>query len=391
MDFYFSICRLLPKELRAHIDKERIFSVEKESVENINDLKRCIASTLTSLDHWGVHVPIAWNKLEYVLRTAGEYFNIYSFSDLQKDAAIADDIFMKSKEELITALEFFNDTGLILFRNEIGNENVVILNVQWFVNAFKCIIMDEIHLEKKTNENLQDFDNLYRNGLLSIELLNALWGHSDFYSHQSNLVKHMKHLDMLAELEPGLWYVPCMNKQRYTETVLENCTISYTLCFVFDFLPTDVYHRLINACINKLNMTLWKRNEYCIYHTVTILKCKNTTHRLVIGIRYGEKDAVYSIEIQAIETHPRKPESQWCSEIKENIYRILSDLTFTSRGISFQVGYLCSKIPHTYLPQGYTILEKDMGKAVDCCKCPSVHVVDVELILGFWEVCIFKP
>lgn len=394
-EYYFKICSLLPKLLRPHIHKERIFSVEKESEENINDLKRCIASTLTSLDHWGVHVPIAWNKLEYVLRTASENFNIYSFSDLQKDAAIADDIFMKSKEELITALEFFNDTGLILFRNEIGNknENVVILNVQWFVNAFKCIIMDDIHLEKMTNENFKDFGNLYRNGLLSIELLKALWDHSDFYLHQNNLVKHMKHLDMLAELEPGSWYVPCINKQKYTETVLKNCTISHTLCFVFDFLPIDVYHRLINACINKLKMTLWKRNEYCIYHSVTMLKCKNTKHRLVIGIRYEERDDEYpySIEIQAIETHPRNPESQWCSEIKENIYRILSDLTFISRGMSFEVGYLCSKLPHTNRPQGHIILEKELEKGVDCFKCSSVHAGDGELILGFWEVCIFKP
>lgn len=103
-EYYFKICSLLPKILRPHIHKERIFSVEKESEENINDLKRCIASTLTSLDHWDVNVPIVWNELEYVLGTASEYFNIYSFSDLQKDAAIADDIFMKSKEELITVL-----------------------------------------------------------------------------------------------------------------------------------------------------------------------------------------------------------------------------------------------------------------------------------------------
>lgn len=42
---------------------------------------------------------------------------------------IVDDIFMKSKEELIIVFEFFNDIGLILFWNEIGNENVVIFNV----------------------------------------------------------------------------------------------------------------------------------------------------------------------------------------------------------------------------------------------------------------------
>lgn len=301
---------------------------------------------------------------------------------------------MKSKEELITALEFFNDTGLILFRNEIENENenVVILDVQWFVNAFKCIILDEIHLEKKNNDNFKDFDNLYRNGLLSIELLKDLWNHDDFYLHKIKLVKHMKHLNMLAELDPDLWYVPCMNKQKYTQTVLDNCTFSSTLCFVFKFLPLNIYYHLIVACINKLKMELWKQDKYCIYHTVTILKCKNTTHRLIIGIRKREKDDEYpySIEIQAIETEPRNPDSQMCSEIKENIYRILSDLTrtFTSCEVPFQVGYLCTKMPHSDLPRGHILLEKEVKGGVDCSKCIPVHVVEVKSIIGVWEVCI---
>lgn len=79
--------------------------------------------------------------------------------------------------------------------------------------------------------------------------------------------------------------------------VFENCIILYILCFVFDFLLIDVYYCFINVCINKLNMILWKWNEYCIYYIVIILKCKNIIYWLVIGIRYGEKDVVFLIEI----------------------------------------------------------------------------------------------
>lgn len=78
-DYYFKICDLLPTQLRDHIHEERIFSVEKKSEKNISELKKCIASTLTSLDHWGENVPLAWNKLEYVLGTLSKSFNIYSF------------------------------------------------------------------------------------------------------------------------------------------------------------------------------------------------------------------------------------------------------------------------------------------------------------------------
>lgn len=399
MEYYLKICPLLPDQLRHHIHQERIFSVEKEHNKNINDLKRCIVSTLTSLDHWGENVPIAWNKLEYVLRTKSKKAKVYSFPDLQKEAGIADEIFMNCKEDLITALKFFNDTGLILFRKEIQNENenVVILDVKWFVDAFKRIIMDEIYLDQTTynNDNFKDFNNLYRNGLLSLKLLNTLWDDSDLNFYKRNLVEHMKHLYMLAELEPELWYVPCMNKQKYNESVLDNCNVSSTLCFVFKFLPCDIYHRLIAACIYKLKMELWKLDKYCIYHTVTILKCKSTTHRLIIGIGKEEKDDKYpySIEIQAIETKPRNPDIQFCYKVKENITQILLELTrtFKSSGAHFQVGYLCTKTPHKDPPQGHIILEDALKKKdLDCYECKPVHVVDGKFILGFWEVCTSK-
>lgn len=304
---------------------------------------------------------------------------------------------MNCKEDLITALKFFNDTGLILFRKEIQNEkeNVIILDVQWFVDAFKRIISDEIHSNYYNNYNYSDFIDLHRYGLLSSKLLETLWDTTPLNLYKRNLVEHMKHLYMLAELKPGSWYVPCMNKKKYSESVLDNCNVSSTLCFVFKFLPFDIYHRLIAACINKLNLDLWKqnKNEYHIYHTVTILKCKNTMHRLIIGIGKEEKDDEYpySIEIQAIETNPRNPDIQFCSKIKENITQILLELTLTfkSSGDKFQVGYLCTITPHKNPPQGHIILEGALKKKdVDCYGCKPVHVVDGKSILRFWKVCI---
>lgn len=398
-EYDLKIRPIIPDQLSHHISKERIFSVEKEHDKNIDHLKRCIASTLTSLDHWGENVPIAWNKLEYVLRTKSKDLKVYSFSDLQREAGLADEIFMNCKEDLITALKFFNDTGLILFRKEIQNENenVVILDVQWFVDAFKCIIMDEMHFDKtKLNYNPKDINDLHRYGLLSSELLETLWDDSDLNLYKSNIVEHMKHLYMLAELKPGSWYVPCMNKQKYNNRVL-GCNVSSTLCFVFKFLPFDIYHRLIAACINKLNLDLWKRNknEYHIYHTVTILKCKNTTHRLIISIGKEDKDDEYpySIQIQAMETKPKIPDIQFCSNIKESITQILLELTLTfkSSGAKFQVGYLCKTTPHEEPPQGYIKLENTLKKKGDeCHRCNPVHVVDRESILSFWEVCTAK-
>lgn len=388
LSYYLKICGCLPPKLLDHIDKERVFFVEKDSNKNIEKLKECIASTLKKQNHWGENVPIAWTKLESFLKKKKEVTRACLFSNLLDD----DNQLWNSRHDLITALKFFHDTGVILFRKEI--ENVIILDVQWFVDAFKNIIMDERHNKEKNEYNFKQFEALNSCGLLSSKLLDALWRKSDFFQHKKSLLYHMKHLDMIAELSPEFWYVPCMNKHKYMDSVLDNCTVSSTLCFVFEFLPFVVFHRLIVACINKLRMTLWKnRGKYCIYHTATILSCENTNHRMLIGIHdgLGHEEYPFSIEIQAIVTKPRTLDSQLCSEIKQTIEQILFDLTraFPSNEESFQTGYRCTRKPYSNQPEGNIMLEKDMSSETDCSKCAPVHAVDVKSIVGFWKVCMF--
>lgn len=114
--------------------------------------------------------------------------------DVQKE----DHQLWNSRHDLITALTFFHDTGVILFRKEI--ENVIILDVQWFVDAFENIIMDERHKKEMNKYNFKQFESLNSCGLLSSKLLDVLWGKSDFFQHKKSLIYHMKHLDMLADL-----------------------------------------------------------------------------------------------------------------------------------------------------------------------------------------------
>lgn len=196
-----------------------MFFVEKNSDKNMKELKMCIAETLKSQDHWGENVPVAWTRLESVLNKLRECFKIFNFANLLEHIQKAEIIQINTERELITALKFFNDTGVILFKDEI--KDIIILNVQWFVDAFKCIIMDEKHATLKDKDNLDHFDDLNDYGLLFNSLLEDLWKDEGFLEHKVSLVKHMKHLDMLAELDQNTWYVPCMNKQKYTPEILQ--------------------------------------------------------------------------------------------------------------------------------------------------------------------------
>ena len=396
LKYFFDICKILPEKLRHRMDKSRVFSVQKNSDKNMKNLKKCIASTVKSQSHWGERVPISWTKLESMLKKLREGAKIYLLSDLLRVVLNMNELMIKNEEDLIIALTFFNETGVILFRSEI--KNIIILDVQWFVDAFKRIILDKEHMDKKDQFNWADFNDLYEFGLLSTTLLNKLWEDNGFQEYKESLVNHMKQLDMLAELSEDMWYVPCMNKQMYSSEILENCNVSSTLCFLYEYLPFVIYHRLVVACINNLGMQPWIRKGIrCIFHTVTILSCNDQIHRVLIGICQSNERTnrkyPYSIEVQVNSTkRGDKIDTRLTSELRKTIFQNLTNLTqaFPSCDRSFHLGYRCKLEPFRGNQESHIIREEDIREGnpqFDCCKCNENHIVDVNSIICFWEVC----
>ena len=397
MEYFFEICEWLPEKLRNHMDRNRVFSVEKKSNKNMENLKKCITSTVKSQSHWGEKVPISWSNLESMLKKLRKDSNLYLFSDLLRDVQNMSELKIENENDLILALTFFHETGVILFRKEI--KDIVILSVQWFIDAFKCIILDEEHMKIKDHINFQDFNDLHRFGLLSTNLLESLWKDNNFFQHKQSLVTHMKQLDMIAELSKDMWYVPCMNKQKYLCKVLENCTVSSRLCFLYEFLPFVIYHRLVVACINNLGMKPWESEGIkCIYHTVTILCSTDGTHRVLIGIcantERTHREYPYSIEIQInVTKQGKKIDTQWTSKLKKDICQILTVLTqvFSSCERSFHVGYRCRLEPFGGNLEGHIIKEEEThALELVCSKCSPSHYVDMRSILCYWEVIIVE-
>ena len=376
------------------MDKRRIYSFQKQSDKNVEAFKECLADTVKSQSHWGERVPISWTKLEAVLKKLKESNYVVSFSNLLR---LVLDLKINKEEDLLNALIFFNDTGVILFRSEI--KDIIILDVQWLVDAFKRIIFDEKHMEAMEDmSDFEEFQELKEHGLLSSKVLNVLWQNSDFYKHKHSLVNHMKQLDMLAELSKELWYVPCMNKQKYSWEILNNCNVSSRFCILFEFLPFNIYNLLVVACINDPNMGMkpWKISErMCIFHTVTILTYKDDTHRVLIAIcdnkERPHRDFPYSIEIQINVTKPKEIDTRLTSKLKKEI----SDkLTVLTRGISSSefyphIGYRCRLETFGKNVESHIIKEEKMSALkYQCRNCSHPHYVNVGSIRRFWEVIV---
>lgn len=65
-------------------------------------------------------------------------------------------------------LIFLYRVGLLLyFNDEEKLRNIVIFDVQWFVNVFKCVIIDFVEMEKVNNKKLIKF---YKIGELDDEI-----------------------------------------------------------------------------------------------------------------------------------------------------------------------------------------------------------------------------
>ena len=371
------------------MDKSRVFSFEKLSNKNVEDFKKCLVSTVNLQSHWGEKVPISWTKLESVLRKLKEISKVFPFSALLINILKTNDLRINNEEDLLNALMFFNDTGVILFRAEI--KDIIILDVQWLVDAFKRIIFDEEHIEAiEDMSDFAEFQELNEHGLLSSKVLNVLWRKSNFYTHRDILLDHMKQLDMVAELSEEMWYVPCMNKQKFDSTILDNCNVSSRLCFLFEFLPFVIYHRLVVACINKMKMKHWLNTKSkCFFHKETILNYNDDTHRVLIAICDNKeslhRDFPYSIEIQINVTKPREIDIRITSIIKE---LICQNLTVLTQGISSsQIGYRCRLEPFGKDIESHIIKDEEMlASEYDCPKCNQSHIVDVHSIRRFWEV-----
>lgn len=51
-------------------------------------------------------------------------------------------------------LKFLYNVGLLMYFDEEELRNIVIFDVQWFINVFKCIIIDFVDVENVNNKEL---------------------------------------------------------------------------------------------------------------------------------------------------------------------------------------------------------------------------------------------
>lgn len=91
-------------------------------------------------------------------------------------------------KDITQMLLFFHRVGIILYFDEDSVKETIILDIDWFVNAFQCII------EKNTGEKHKYFQ---KSGELKDDELVAVWEKeekgNEYLSYKDSIISYMEH------------------------------------------------------------------------------------------------------------------------------------------------------------------------------------------------------
>ncbi|XP_062570605.1 uncharacterized protein LOC134232624, partial [Saccostrea cucullata] len=364
--------------------------------EMLESMKKSIVELFTDENNTKVELPSSWALMEQLLYERG--WKVLSLSEIRKlNSSLPHEYQIKSDEEMTKFLKCFHDSGLLLNFEEADLREHVILDIQWFANAFSKIIADENHINKDCKRKLiREWKSFNKTGELKDKVIDALWKEEPSYlKHKSEIMPYMEKLQMLVHLnayeavsEGGMsWYVPCMNKKQFKADFHENkWECSSILCYRFTSFAMFVFYRLVAYCISSLRWSVAKDEDNegspCLYQTAAVFDHKE--HIVVVGICDDD------IQLQVLRIKPLTIDKEVSNEIGVSIDKAIQKLTETFIGTKiFLRGFKCQNIICDERDVSFTLsseLSNIRAEETQCkCQLQEKHVINIQMTLGFWE------
>ncbi|XP_062616164.1 uncharacterized protein LOC134277888 [Saccostrea cucullata] len=380
-------------------DREYAVGLEElndNTKEMLESIKRAIVDLFTDETNTKIALPSSWALMEQLLYEGG--WKVLSLSEIWKlNSSLPDEYQIKSDEEMSNFLKCFYDNGLLLNFQEAKLKEHVILDIQWFANAFSKIIADENHITKDCKRKLiREWKSFNKTGELKNKVIDALWKDEPSYmKYKSEIMSYMEKLQMLVHLnsyeavsEGGMsWYVPCMNKKQFKADFREDeWECSSILCYRFASFAMFVFYRLVAYCISFLrwSVTIDKDNEKspCLYQTAAVFD--HNEHTVVVGICNDD------IQLQVLRIKPLTVDKEVSNEIGVSIDKAIKKLTETFIDTkTFYRGYKCLNIICNDKDVSFILaseLSRIKARETQCkCQLQEKHVINVQTTLGFWE------
>ncbi|XP_062589052.1 uncharacterized protein LOC134250705 isoform X2 [Saccostrea cucullata] len=372
------------KSLQKHIDVKRRFAVGFHDNESIENLKLSIADVVCKLDHWGEELPQSWAMFETFFQEK-KIRKILSTVELQSfNETLPEGIKLSTIEDMDSMLQFFHGIReLIHFNQQFLNE-VIILDVQWFADAFRNVITDKNHAKEDLFEFASEWDKFNETGELDETLLSAIWrmNNNGYLEHKEDIMMYMEKLGLLAKMSDKIWYVPCMNKMQFPVDCFSTYPASSILCYTFDVLPVEIFHRLVAICMQIPWEIFSDEERGCIYQTAAILVFHDQHHNIMLGMTQTE------IQVQMFVVEG-EVDVLTCHQIREILEHTLQNLSDAfQKNSEFLVAFKCK--PTGFCDSRVSAVISDSKFTRDTFQCPSCpanrkHCVNTEDITKYWN------
>ncbi|XP_062580657.1 uncharacterized protein LOC134242573, partial [Saccostrea cucullata] len=387
VEFFREIWKTLEtktKSLQGHLFRKRGFAIGFNENEGIEKIKLSIVDVVQKLDHWGEVLPHSWAMFENFFQEK-KYLKIINKRVLLAfNEALPQDIKLEIVEDINTMLQFFHDIREILFFNQEFLREVIILDVQWFADAFKNVITDKNHANEDLLEFTSEWDQFDDTGELSDILLCRIWkmNNNEYLEHKDEIMLYMEKLGLLAKVDDKNWYVPCMNKKAFPISAFSSHPASSILCYTFDVLPAGIFHRLVATCMQNTSKMFSFEDRGCIYQTAAKFMFQDRYHNVLIGMTQTEIQLqVFVVEGEA--------DVSICHKIRVRIENVLQDISNTFQENSeFHVAFKCKPVGFCDSRESAVLSESEFSRATfQCpsCKEEKIHIVTTEDITKYWK------
>ncbi|XP_062613942.1 uncharacterized protein LOC134275697 [Saccostrea cucullata] len=358
--FYDKLEECLPGQhlLKDNISKERYFEIQcppkklnEDQLEVIENVRKCIVKTASRLAHWGEQIPVNWTIFEDFVQKNKEK-RILSRSELQNISEL-DSLREIEKEDM---LRYFKEIGLIIYFAEKNLKESIIVDVQWFVDAFKNIITDPTHA-RSFCKSVEEWKTFMSTGKITDSTLAELLSEQSslYVFHKSIIIQYMEKLGILATIQTQegkmndpllvehVYYIPSINRTEFSiehRKVMDNVNKTPVLVFSFKtFIPHFFFFRLVALCFS-----VWEPlRDDLLCKNVAFYKSKGGHQRIAIAVNKS------SIQLQVFTPDDTiQLRSEKTKEIRVHIENMIKDITTTfHHQVLYKVGYPCRDITIT--------------------------------------------
>ncbi|XP_062601960.1 uncharacterized protein LOC134263591 [Saccostrea cucullata] len=400
----------LPSEcnLGQYIREDRCFCTQfpLEALTDLEDILVRIAKD----KKWKENIPHEWVFLNDEISNTKREQRIMSVNDILEGMPVNNSSRVHAANDM---LRYYHDAGKVLFFNEAELNKYAIIDVQWFVDAFKTIITDEKHVQGVIASG-KDWQEYYSTGHIQDSLLTEIWRKEDenlltslkeenisvndeldkdarfLLYHKQTLLMYMQRLGLMSIGETS-HYIPCMNKKNFGEeqkhVIITSSSKSSILVFSFDFLPYFLFYRLVVKIMEIKHWRALKSNNIsCLYKDAAMFTYKN--HNIAVAVT----DTTIQLQIFHPEQGIEMSKNVTLS-VRSCIENIMKDISSTfHKNLAYRIGYTCDNEREQILGMKVTesfIEEKDLPVG-DRITCPqhqveNLHHINPDYISSFWR------